>query len=416
MSRMVLQLEKLIEVCKATVLCSEEMNLDSDFLSFEINSLLFDSRRLNSANHTVFFAIRTANNDGHRYINELYEKGVRVFVCTTKPEKPLNKAVYLLVDDSLKALQRLATYARNSFSGNVIAIGGSNGKTIVKEWSRVLIAQDRKVCFSPRSYNSQIGVALSLWQLNSDFEAGIFEAGISEPNEMQTLNNMIRPDVGLFTNIGDAHGVNFSSIEEKINEKLQLFKGCKKLLCSQDNPTLFEKVSTFCKENNIELLSYQSEKIAKEFHLTFEDKASIENAVSAIMLSKQIGISEEKIKQRLPLLSALDMRLQIKQSAGGSILINDSYSLDITSLEVALDFLNTQDKKLQRCVILSDLQEKSEDTKATMEKINTLLKNKGISNLYGIGTDFVNNETIFEIEHHCFETMNDFLSKTALQN
>lgn len=407
---MVLQLGKLIEVCKATVLCSDQMNLDSDFLSFEINSLLFDSRRLNSANHTVFFAIRTANNDGHKYINELYDKGVRIFVCTIRPEKLQNGAYYLLVEDSLKALQRLATYARNSFSGNVIAIGGSNGKTIVKEWSRVLIAQDKKVCFSPRSYNSQIGVAVSLWQLNENFEAGIFEAGISEPNEMQSLHDMILPDTGLITNIGDAHGANFSSIEEKLNEKLKLFEGCKRLICSQDNPMLFEKVSEFCKSNNIELISYDTESMARKLQLPFEDRVSKENAVSAFVLCTQLGIDEDKLRQRIGMLTPLDMRMQI-QSTGNSILLNDCYCLDITSLEAALDYLNTQDRNLERCVILSDLQEKSEDIPETLKKINTLLKNKSISFLYGIGTDFVNNASLFDIPHRFFADNKEFLAQ-----
>lgn len=407
---MVLQLEKLIEVCKATVLCSDQMNLDSDFLSFEINSLLFDSRRLNSANHTVFFAIRTANNDGHKYINELYDKGVRIFVCTIRPEKLQNGAYYLLVEDSLKALQRLATYARNSFSGNVIAIGGSNGKTIVKEWSRVLIAQDKKVCFSPRSYNSQIGVAVSLWQLNENFEAGIFEAGISEPNEMQSLHDMILPDTGLITNIGDAHGANFSSIEEKLNEKLKLFEGCKRLICSQDNPMLFEKVSEFCRSNNIELISYDTESMARKLQLPFEDRVSKENAVSAFVLCTQLGIDEDKLRQRIGMLTPLDMRMQI-QSTGNSILLNDCYCLDITSLESALDYLNTQDRNLERCVILSDLQEKSEDIPETLKKINTLLKNKSISFLYGIGTDFVNNASLFDIPHRFFADNKEFLAQ-----
>lgn len=407
---MVLQLGKLIEVCKATVLCSDQMNLDSDFLSFEINSLLFDSRRLNSANHTVFFAIRTANNDGHRYISELYDKGVRIFVCTIRPEKLQNGAYYLLVEDSLKALQRLATYARNSFSGNVIAIGGSNGKTIVKEWSRVLIAQDKKVCISPRSYNSQIGVAVSLWQLNENFEAGIFEAGISEPNEMQSLHDMILPDTGLITNIGDAHGANFSSIEEKLNEKLKLFEGCKRLICSQDNPMLFEKVSEFCKSNNIELISYDTESMARKLQLPFEDRVSKENAVSAFVLCTQLGIDEDKLRQRIGMLTPLDMRMQI-QSTGNSILLNDCYCLDITSLEAALDYLNTQDRNLERCVILSDLQEKSEDIPETLKKINTLLKNKSISFLYGIGTDFVNNASLFDIPHRFFADNKEFLAQ-----
>ncbi len=407
---MVLQLGKLIEVCKATVLCSDQMNLDSDFLSFEINSLLFDSRRLNSANHTVFFAIKTANNDGHRYINELYDKGVRIFVCTIRPEKLQNGAYYLLVEDSLKALQRLATYARKSFSGNVIAIGGSNGKTIVKEWSRVLIAQDKKVCISPRSYNSQIGVAVSLWQLNENFEAGIFEAGISEPNEMQSLHDMILPDTGLITNIGDAHGANFSSIEEKLNEKLKLFEGCKRLICSQDNPMLFEKVSEFCRSNNIELISYDTESMARKLQLPFEDRVSKENAVSAFVLCTQLGIDEDKLRQRIGMLTPLDMRMQI-QSTGNSILLNDCYCLDITSLEAALDYLNTQDRNLERCVILSDLQEKSEDIPETLKKINTLLKNKSISFLYGIGTDFVNNASLFDIPHRFFADNKEFLAQ-----
>lgn len=407
---MVLQLGKLIEVCKATVLCSDQMNFDSDFLSFEINSLLFDSRRLNSANHTVFFAIRTANNDGHRYINELYEKGVRIFVCTIRPEKLQNGAYYLLVEDSLKALQHLGAYARKSFSGNVIAIGGSNGKTIVKEWSRVLIAQDKKVCFSPRSYNSQIGVAVSLWQLNENFEAGIFEAGISEPNEMQSLHDMILPDTGLITNIGDAHGANFSSIEEKLNEKLKLFEGCKRLICSQDNPMLFEKVSEFCRSNNIELISYDTESMARKLQLPFEDRVSKENAVSAFVLCTQLGIDEDKLRQRIGMLTPLDMRMQI-QSTGNSILLNDCYCLDITSLEAALDYLNTQDRNLERCVILSDLQEKSEDIPETLKKINTLLKNKSISFLYGIGTDFVNNASLFDIPHRFFADNKEFLAQ-----
>ena len=407
---MVLQLGKLIEVCKATVLCSDQMNLDSDFLSFEINSLLFDSRRLNSANHTVFFAIRTANNDGHKYINELYDKGVRIFVCTIRPEKLQNGAYYLLVEDSLKALQHLGAYARKSFSGNVIAIGGSNGKTIVKEWSRVLIAQDKKVCISPRSYNSQIGVAVSLWQLNENFEAGIFEAGISEPNEMQSLHDMILPDTGLITNIGDAHGANFSSIEEKLNEKLKLFEGCKRLICSQDNPILFEKVSEFCKSNNIELISYDTESMARKLQLPFEDRVSKENAVSAFVLCTQLGIDEDKLRQRIGMLTPLDMRMQI-QSTGNSILLNDCYCLDITSLEAALDYLNTQDRNLERCVILSDLQEKSEDIPETLKKINTLLKNKSISFLYGIGTDFVNNASLFDIPHRFFADNKEFLAQ-----
>ena len=162
---------------------------------------------------------------------------------------------------------------------------------------------------------------------------------------MQTLNNMIRPDLGLFTNIGDAHGVNFSSIEEKINEKLKLFEGAKKLICPQDNQLLYDMVSVFCKKNDIKLISYHTEDMAQKLQLPFKDRVSKENAVAAFVLCSQIGIDENKLKQRIDMLTPLDMRMQI-QSTGSSILLNDCYSLDITSLEAALDYLNTQEQQV----------------------------------------------------------------------
>ena len=216
---MIVSLEELIGLCNAHCVCSDGTKPDFSMLSLEIEFLLFDSRRLNSAERTAFFALRSTDNDGHCFIEVLYEKGVRVFVCSSLPEVLHKGVAYLLVEDTLKALQDAGAYARKAFHGTVLAITGSNGKTIVKEWVRQLIAQDRKICFSPRSYNSQIGVAVSLWQLNNTYEAGIFEAGISKPDEMQRLHDMILPETGLFTNIGEAHGVNFHSMEEKINEK-----------------------------------------------------------------------------------------------------------------------------------------------------------------------------------------------------
>ncbi len=411
---MIVSLEELIGLCNAHCFCSDGTKPDFSMLSLEIEFLLFDSRRLNSAERTAFFALRSTDNDGHRFIEALYEKGVRVFVCSRLPEVLHKGVAYLLVEDTLKALQDAGAYARKAFHGTVLAITGSNGKTIVKEWVRQLIAQDRKICFSPRSYNSQIGVAVSLWQLNDTYEAGIFEAGISKPDEMQRLHDMILPETGLFTNIGEAHGVNFHSMEEKINEKLKLFIGSKKLICSRDNPFLFEKVKAFCTHNNIELISYESETVVRNFCLPFSDRASRENAASAFVLCRQIGISEQRLKERMHKLSALDMRLQLKESVGGSLLLNDSYCLDITSLEAAVDFLNTCDKKLSRCVILSDLQEKSEDIPHSMKQINSMLRNKGISFLYGIGTDFANNDKAFDIPHRFFASNEDFLANLSL--
>lgn len=411
---MTVSLEELIRLCNARCVRSDGAKPDFDMLSLEIEFLLFDSRRLNSAERTAFFALRSADNDGHRFIEPLCEKGVRVFVCSRLPEVLHKGVAYLLVEDTLKALQAAGAYARKCFHGTVAAITGSNGKTIVKEWVRQLIARDRKICFSPRSYNSQIGVPVSLWQLNDSYEGGIFEAGISKPDEMQRLHDMILPEIGLFTNIGEAHGVNFHGMEEKINEKLKLFTGCKKLICSRDNPLLFEKAEAFCTNNDIELVSYESEAVVRNSGLPFSDRASRENAASAFVLCRQMGISEQTLKERMHTLSALDMRLQLKESVGGSLLLNDSYCLDITSLEAAVDFLNTCDKKLSRCVILSDLQEKSEDIPHTMKQIDTMLKNKGISFLYGIGKDFANNDAAFDMPHRFFASNEDFLANVSL--
>lgn len=411
---MIVSLEELIDLCNARCVCSEGETPDVCMLSRKIEFLLFDSRRLNSAESTAFFALRSPDRDGHTFIEPLYEKGVRVFVCSRLPELLSPGAAYLLVDDTLQALQAAGAYARKAFGGTVVAITGSNGKTIVKEWVRRLVAQDCRICFSPRSYNSQIGVAVSLWQLNASCQAGVFEAGISKPDEMQRLHDMILPEIGLFTNIGEAHGVNFANMEEKINEKLKLFVGCKKLICSRDNPFLFKKVEAFCSLNGIELVSYDSEAVVRNLELPFSDRASRENAASAVVLCRQMGISEERIGERLQTLSSLDMRLQLKESVGGSVLINDSYCLDITSLEAAVDFLNTCNGKLSRCVILSDLQEKSEDIPQTMRQINKLLVNKGVSFLYGIGTDFEENDNVFELPHRFFASNEEFLKRTSI--
>ena len=410
---MILSLKEFAEACNAIKVCGKAATDENKSAAPSVANLLFDSRRLNTTEDTVFFAIKTANNDGHRYINELYDKGIRIFVCQNEDCAKGKDATFFIVEDSLKALQDVAKYIRKRFSGKVVAITGSNGKTIVKEWTKILVGEDKKICFTPRSYNSQIGVPISLWQLDQSHEAAVLEAGISAPNQMQALQEMILPDTGLITNIGEAHGVNFSSEEEKINEKLQLFKGCKTLICSQDNSVLFERVKTFCQQHNIELLSYLSKEVIKDLPLPFSDKVSCENAASAFVLSKQLGIKPEKIKQRMRQLTALDMRMQIKQSIGGSVLVNDCYCLDFTSLEAALDFLNTQNPKLQRIAILSDLQEKDRDTTLTLGRINTLLKNKGVSFLYGIGTDFVNNDKVFDLPHHFFSSADEFLLKTS---
>ena len=204
-----------------------------------VKNLLFDSRQLIDAEDTLFFALYTAHNDGHKYITELYEKGVKAFVISRKniekydvkaqidALKKFSDAVFVVVDDALEALQTLAAYHRAQFDIPVVGITGSNGKTIVKEWLYQILSPSMSVCRSPKSYNSQIGVPLSVWQMNPSNEIALFEAGISRPGEMQKLQGIIKPTIGVFTNIGPAHGKNFENIQQKIEEKLQLFNGLK---------------------------------------------------------------------------------------------------------------------------------------------------------------------------------------------
>ena len=235
---MVLSLEQIIQICNAKSVIGENLVNTINLKETQIHHLLYDSRRLNFTDNTIFFAFKTADNDGHKYIKELHNKGIRFFICQQIPDSnKFPNAVFLLVNNTLDALQQIAKYKRENFKKEVIAITGSNGKTIIKEWVVQLAQEDKKICYSPRSYNSQIGVSLSLWQLNSSYDLGLFEAGISKPNEMNRLQEIIQPTIGVFTNIGSAHQINFTTIEEKIQEKLQLFTLKKKRHTTNTFPT-----------------------------------------------------------------------------------------------------------------------------------------------------------------------------------
>lgn len=407
---MVLTLSDFIKICDIECVFGNK-----DILNTDISYLLFDSRRLNFTENTIFFALKTQNNDGHKFIKELYDKGLRCFICQDVPDTSnLKDAVFLKVKDSLKALQQLATFARESFNKEVIAITGSNGKTIVKEWIVQLIENTKKICYSPRSYNSQIGVALSLWQLNEEFELGLFEAGISKPNEMEKLQEMIKPTIGIFTNIGSAHQVNFSSLDEKIEEKLKLFTNCKTLICSQDDEYLFNKVNTWCKSRNIEIITFKSSELSKELNITFKDKASIENLCLSYVTALYIGADENTLKQQINNLSTLEMRLQLKEGLGEGIVINDSYCFDLTSLEAALDYLNQHNKSLSKVAILSPMAE-NQNSELSFKQINSLLCNKGINEFYAIGKDFLQYKDIFTIEKtHFFSSVEEFTENFSI--
>ncbi|MCK5096636.1 MAG: hypothetical protein KAR45_00955, partial [Desulfobacteraceae bacterium] len=320
-------------------------------------------------------------NDGHKYIADLYGQGVRNFVISNKNfniEK-FPKASFLLSDDHLIALQNLCARHRRQYNIPVIGITGSNGKTIVKEWLYQLMSPDKNIVRSPKSFNSQIGVPLSVWQLESDNELAIFEAGISMEGEMQNLQHIIDPDIGIFTNIGTAHAENFKNLQAKINEKLKLFYNAKTIVYCKDHNEINNEINSseylnkvkrytwgassdndLCilnirKQTNKTTISalYNNEEI--EINIPFTDKASIENAIQCWLVLLLLDYNNITIKKRMNDLHAVAMRLELKEGINDCSLINDSYSSDINSLDIALEFLDQQQQHNKKSVILSDI-------------------------------------------------------------
>lgn len=368
--------------------------------------LLTDSRQLAVPEETLFFAIRTARNDGARYIPELYEKGVRHFVTTTQP-LPMPDMRVLIVPDPVRTLQELAAAHRAKFSIPILAITGSNGKTIVKEWLAQLLSADRRVIKSPRSYNSQIGVPLSVWQIGPGHDIGIFEAGISTTGEMARLEAIIRPDIGIFTNIGTAHDEGFASREEKIREKMLLFTRCQHLVYCADHagiaaqaahlpcqhwswgsaPHARIRVRTGPPSPDGSLPLWLSDGGAEQaVHLPFSDPASVENALHCLVALLALGYSLAALPEKARLFGrAPAMRLELKQGVNGCVLVNDAYNNDLAGLKVALDFLSRHSTGLPQTLILSDLLETGQQAQPLYQEVADLLAARKISRLVGIG-------------------------------
>ncbi|MDR2824941.1 MAG: UDP-N-acetylmuramoyl-tripeptide--D-alanyl-D-alanine ligase, partial [Prevotellaceae bacterium] len=411
-----------------------------------ISRLLTDSRSLSFPQETLFFAIKTARNDGHRYIKYLYAQGVRCFVVSELREefRPFADVEFLLVDNSLLALQQLAEYKRNKFNIPIIGITGSNGKTIVKEWLYQLLHGDLRITRSPRSYNSQIGTPLSVWGLTANTQLGIFEAGISQVGEMAHLQPIIRPTIGIFTNIGTAHQEGFESLQQKCTEKLKLFKDSDILIYNSDYHIItdcIEKIKkapfgnleaffTFGKRENDNLqiisiynstdfsdikLKYKS--VIFSVKIPFSNNASIENALCCICAMLVLGYDFATIATRLAQLEAVAMRLEVKQGIRNCLIINDSYNSDFNSLEIALDFLNRQAtlKNLARVAVLSDILQSGKSNEMLYVEVAKLLKIKNIQHFIGIGGEISKHAANFaEIDSYFFENVNDFLNSLVI--
>lgn len=400
-----------------------------------MSDLLTDSRKIVSPASSLFFAIKGDRRDGHDFIQDLHHIGVRNFVVANKEVvSKFSDSNFIVCDQPLMALQKLAAFHRSKFNFPVIAITGSNGKTIVKEWLYQLLREDYHIVRSPKSYNSQIGVPLSVWQMKSDNDLAIFEAGISQTGEMKSLEAIIRPDTGIFTNIGSAHDENFGSTEEKIKEKLLLFINCKALVYCKDYQQIHDLIGdgitlpgqrTYFTWSRKVKADLQIGRISKgngeteiqgifknrfiNIHIPFSDDASIENAILCWAYMLFLNYDQDVIAERMSLLSPVAMRLEMKEGINQCSIINDSYNSDLGSLTIALDFLNQQKQHTKRTVILSDILQSGKDERALYESVSELLTKKGVNRLIGIGTAINRQKDLFPMEKRFFLSTEEFL-------
>lgn len=408
----------------------------SGFQNKNISKIIIDSRSFFKQQNSCFFALTGPRNNGHVYIPELIEKGIDVFVVSEKATVK-KEAAFILVEDTKKALQKLAEFNRNIQDYPVIGITGSNGKTIVKEWLNEILSESFKIVRSPKSYNSQVGVPLSVLLMNSNYNLAIIEAGISMPDEMQNLKKIISPDIGIFTNIGDAHQENFDTITQKINEKLLLFQESKQLIFNTDSEILRNEAEAFCKKHSIERISWTlnnhndalisySAKIIKEYtqitakinneefrvQIPFTDRSSIENTCHCFAAGWVLLKKPDRFIKKFIDLNSVAMRLEIKHGINNCILVNDYYNSDLNSFAIALSVLHQQAAKEHRhkVVILSDIQQTGLSQTELYKKVNDLLHEWNIDKIIGIGPEISAHSEDFKIEKEFYQTTNDFIS------
>ena len=398
-----------------------------------IEHILLDSRKLLFPSTSLFFALDGPRRNGRSFIDELYQKGVTNFVVDENiPAEDLDKytgANFLQVKDVLQALQQLTAFHRRQFQLPVIGITGSNGKTIVKEWLYQLLHNNFNIVRSPKSYNSQIGVPLSVWQINQDHTLGIFEAGISQPAEMEQLEKIIAPTIGVFTNIGQAHSEGYLDISQKINEKLKLFVHCDLLIYCADDPDVNSAISTFKtnvrhaddfqlfswsknskatlqiisveKKDNHTILTAQDHRTTEadrfvEITIPFTDEAAVENAINCWCVLLYLKEDDALINEKMLQLRAVEMRLELKQGTNNCSVINDSYSADINSLTIALDFLSQQQQHPNRTLILSDILQSGRNSSDLYADVAAILQQKNINRFIGIGIEISKQQEAFK--------------------
>ncbi|MEO8588836.1 MAG: bifunctional UDP-N-acetylmuramoyl-tripeptide:D-alanyl-D-alanine ligase/alanine racemase [Flavobacteriales bacterium] len=401
-----------------------------------ITHLAIDSRKPYPADDTLFIALRGDRHDGHRYIASLIERGVRSFLVSALPDTAQqNQAHFILVTDTLDALQRLAGWHRAHFHAPVIGITGSNGKTVVKEWLFQLLRSTEHIVRSPGSWNSQVGVPLSVWEMGSEHTLGLFEAGISKPGEMERLRAVIRPTIGVFTNVGPAHGENFRDDVEKAAEKVKLFHDVKALVYCADHAAVSEAIHKSGLAQRTTLLGWSRERngwmhltheevIAdraritvqhNDAHFTFEipfnDHASIENALHCVALLLHMGHAPEWIAERTPFLAPVSMRLEVVDGVHGMTLINDAYSNDVASLAIALERLEALAAGRPRTVVLSDILESGDAPALLYKRVADQLRHAGATTVLAVGPQATEHRTLFPGEVHAFKSTDDLIER-----
>ncbi|SFQ32317.1 bifunctional UDP-N-acetylmuramoyl-tripeptide:D-alanyl-D-alanine ligase/alanine racemase [Hymenobacter arizonensis] len=395
--------------------------------SAEVRHLLLDSRRVGVPTGALFFALRGPSHDGHRYLPALYAQGVRLFIVAEGAALPDGLTAYpeagiIAVASPLAALQAIAAAHRATFAGPVLAITGSNGKTIVKEWLAQLLSADEDICRSPRSFNSQVGVPLSVWELNPERHTlGIFEAGISEVGEMARLAAVIQPTEGIFTTLGTAHDAGFASHEQKLAEKLQLFQGpqFQRLFYCHDQPLVRAAVAAhqlpgfswtrhagqpadihFALDQSTAgstslHAQYAGAGLEAAFTLPFSDEPSVENALHCLAVLLQRQVEPAEIQRRLARLHPVAMRLEMKLGRHDAYLLDDTYNNDLAGLALALNALGRQSRPGRRTLILSDVLESGLRGEELYARVARLLQPANVTRLVGIGPEINRRQSFF---------------------
>jgi alanine racemase len=411
--------------------------------SAAVSDIITDSRSAFYPDRALFFAIVGERHNGHAYLADLYRRGLRAFVVSESVDmKKYADASFIKVENTLDALQALAAHRRRQLSYPVVSVTGSNGKTVVKEWISQLLSSQLRIVRSPKSYNSQVGVPLSVWRMSDEFELGIFEAGISLPNEMEKLENIIRPDVVVVTNIGEAHQEGFATRDQKLREKLRLCVNAEGIVYCADQyevhtairttaalsqkrlccwgvgtevdvrETLFEKGATETRVVMQDMLSQKKYALA----IPFTDAASVENALQSFTacvalahMYPSLNINLDNVADNVAHLSPIAMRLDLHEGINGCTIINDAYNADVASLRIALDFLASFGKHRRRTVILSDIEQSGKEGWRLYGEVGEQLREHGVSRLIAIGSQIVKHTDRFDCETICFASVEQFL-------